>query len=119
MADPNLRARRGTSLTGREARGPRLRAFRHNWRQGGERMCDAHSGAALTQGNVEVLGNVRSEGFVCINDGRLRHIKQGCGKGCPCITCLAQPRRDGKPPAKTRKTCQCIDCQRYRQGMFQ
>lgn len=75
-------------------------------------MCDARSGAIVRKGAVEVFANVRSEGFIC--DGKLRHIKRGCAKGCPCITCLAQPRRDGRPATETRETCKCIQCQRYR-----
>lgn len=93
-----------------------LRAFRHNWRQGGERMFDARSGAVLSRGRVEVLGNVRSEGFICPRDGKLRHIKRGCGKGCPCITCQAESRRDGKPPTEARKDCKCVRCERHRRA---
>src|ERR1700693_4549592 len=106
MPDPNPTAQQGKSLTGREARRSMLPAIRHNWWQGGEHFCDARSGEVLSHTTVEVFANVRSEGSCC--GATLRHIKYGCGNGCPCITCATTKRRDGTPPTETRETCKCI-----------
>ena len=95
------------SLTGREARPSMLPVLRLQ----GTHHFDARSGVLISTGTVEIRADVRSEGFVC--DGKLRHLKRGCGKGCACITCLAEPRRDGPPLAKV-ETCPCVRCQRRR-----
>ena len=103
MADAlHKRSDSGKQQTGREARGstaPARDSFRLNRRD----YFDAGDGAPIKQGLVRILGDVRGEGFEC--GGRLRHIKQGCGKGCRCIECFVAPRRDGASPGFPLDIC--------------
>ena len=111
---PNAHRKRsdsGKQQTGREARRSTANA-RHSFRLNRHDYFDAGDGAPIKRGLVKILGDVRGEGFEC--GGRLRHIKQGCGKGCCCIECFAVPRRDGTPTGFTTETCACISCQRRR-----
>lgn len=82
-------------------------------RLSGKHHFDERTGTRVSKGTVEIRADIRGEGFEC--GGILRHLGRGCGKGCPCITCEAEPRRDGKPPAETPDTCRCIRCRRRRQ----
>ncbi|MBR0969618.1 hypothetical protein [Bradyrhizobium japonicum] len=101
--------------TGREAR-PSVLPLRPALRMVGRHYFDAKSGSLISDGVVEVLGNVSvGEGFVCPHSGVLRPVKLGCGRGCICIQCDAEPRRDGKPPKATVATCPCIKCQLRRE----
>jgi len=72
-------------------------------------------GELVVSGTVEIRRDLSrmSPYFLC--GSALRHIKRGCGPECDCIRCEAVPRRDGKPPAATPRTCRCIRCQRRRQ----
>lgn len=83
-------------------------------RMHGRQHFDARSGDVVNTGTVEIMGDVRSEAFVC--DGKLRHIKHGCGTGCTCIDCRATPRKY-EMAHETIETCKCIRCRR-RSGMM-
>lgn len=89
-------------------------ALPHVRRQGLKRHFDLKSGAPMNHGLVEVRDRVQHSHFVCPNDGHLRDARRGCGPGCACVTCEAAPRRDGKPPTATIKTCKCNRCRRRR-----
>jgi hypothetical protein len=106
---------RETQQTGRDARGASLFA-RPSIRLTGRHYFDTRNGSLITEGLVEVQLDVRgSTGFVCPRDGGLHHVKRGCGRGCVCLQCEAQPRRDGKPPKASIETCACIACQQRRE----
>jgi hypothetical protein len=101
--------------TGREAQSSEL-LLRPVLRMVGRHYFDAVNGNLVSEGVVEVLGNVGvGEGFVCPHSGALRSVKRGCGRGCLCIQCDAEPRRDGKPPKATVATCPCIKCRLRRE----
>jgi hypothetical protein len=101
--------------TGREAR-PSMLPLRPALRMVGRRYFDAASGNLISDGVVEVLGNVGvGEGFVCPHSGALRPVKRGCGRGCVCVQCEAEPRRDGKPPKESVATCPCVKCRLRRE----
>lgn len=81
----------------------------------GRQVFDAASGSLLSEGLAEIRLDVRNgEGFVCPHTGALRHTKRGCGHACACVTCNAEPRRDGIPAVATIDTCNCIKCRRRR-----
>ena len=104
-----------TKQTGREARRSRL-PLRPAIRLTGRLCFDADNGSPITNGMVEVFHDVRlGEGFVCPRDERLYPIKRGCGPGCVCLQCDAEPRRDGRPPKATVHTCPCIKCRLRRE----
>jgi hypothetical protein len=101
--------------TGREAR-PSVLPLRPALRMIGRHYFDAVSGGMISNGVVEVLGNVGvGEGFVCPHNGALRPVKRGCGRGCVCLQCDAEPRRDGKPPKASVATCGCAKCRLRRE----
>ncbi len=100
--------------TGGEAR-PLMLPLRPALRMVGRHYFDAASGNLISDGVVEVLGNVGvGEGFICPHSGALRPVKRGCGRGCVCVQCEAEPRRDGKPKASVA-TCPCIKCRLRRE----
>lgn len=104
-----------TKHTGREARGSRL-PLRAAIRMTGLYYFDANNGSLISDGVVEVFHDVRlGEGFVCPRDERLYPIKRGCGRGCVCLQCDAEPRRDGRPPKAIVQTCACIKCRLRRE----
>lgn len=106
---------RETRQTGREARRSVL-PIRPAIRMLGRRYFDAKTGSLVGDGVVEVRLDVRvGEGFVCPRDGILRPVKRGCGQGCLCLRCDAEPRRDGKPATATVATCGCILCRHRRE----
>lgn len=101
--------------TGREAR-PSVLPMRPALRMVGRHYFDAVSGNLISDGVVEVLANVGiGEGFVCPHSGALRPVKHGCGRGCVCVQCDAEPRRDGKPPKASVATCGCAKCRLRRE----
>ncbi|MGY3451934.1 hypothetical protein [Bradyrhizobium sp. USDA 4353] len=109
------RADSETKQTGREARRSLL-PFRPAIRMSGQRYFDADDGSVIRNDVVEVLHNVRlGVGFVCPRDERLHPIKRGCGRGCACLQCDAEPRRDRRPPKATVQTCPCIKCRLRRE----
>jgi hypothetical protein len=101
--------------TGREAR-PFMLPLRPALRMVGRHYFDAATGSLISDGVIEVLGNVGvGEGFVCPHSGALRPVKRGCGRGCVCVQCDAEPRRDGKPPKASVATCGCAKCRLRRE----
>ena len=114
-APQRKRPDRETKQTGREARRsvlpprPAIRIL-------GRHYFDAKTGSLVSDGVVEVRLDVRvGVCFVCPRDGILRPVKRGCGWGCLCLQCDAEPRRDGKPPKATVATCGCIMCRQRRE----
>jgi hypothetical protein len=104
-----------TKQTGREARLSPL-PLRPAIRMTGRRYFDSDNGKLISDGVVEVFHDVRlGEGFVCSRDERLYPIKRGCGRGCACLQCDAEPRRDGRPPKATVQTCACTKCRLRRE----
>ena len=99
-----------TEQTGREARRSLL-PLRPAIRMTGRYYFDADNGSRISDGVVEVFHDVPlGEGFICPRDERLYPIKRGCGRGCACLQCDAEPRRDGRPSKATVQTCACIKC---------
>lgn len=90
--------------------------FRSAIRMVGRHYFDASTGNLIGDGVVEVRCDIRvGEGFVCPRTGLLRPIKQGCGRGCACLQCDAEPRRDRKPPTASVATCSCAKCRLRRE----
>ncbi|MHC2467136.1 hypothetical protein ACVIHD_006148 [Bradyrhizobium embrapense] len=116
MSKPHFeRSESDSKPTGREAR-PSVLPLRPALRVVGRHYFDALSGNLINDGVVEVLGNVGvGEGFVCPHSGSLRSVKRGCGRGCVCLQCDAEPRRDGKPPKASVATCGCAKCRLRRE----
>jgi len=82
----------------------------------GRHYFDSSTGNLISDGVVEVRLDVRvGEGFVCPHSGALRPVKRGCGRGCVCVQCDAEPRRDGKPPKASVTTCPCAKCRLRRE----
>jgi hypothetical protein len=104
-----------TKQTGRVARRS-VPPFRSAIRMVGQHYFDASTGSLISDGVVEVRYDVRvGEGFACPHDGALGPIKHGCGRGCACLQCDAEPRRDGKPPKASVATCPCVKCRLRRE----
>jgi hypothetical protein len=101
--------------TVRDARGSVLFA-RPSIRFQGRQVFDAFCGSRVSAGLAEIRLDVpNGEGFVCPRTGALRPVRRGCGRGCACLQCDAEPRRDGRPPKATLATCGCFRCQQRRQ----
>jgi hypothetical protein len=115
MGKPRSKGAERATKTGRDVRGSVLFA-RPSIRFQGRQVFDASSGSLVSEGLAEIRLDVRNgEGFVCPHTGALRPVRHGCGRGCACLQCDAEPRRDGRPAKATVATCGCILCQRRRQ----
>ena len=83
---------------------------------------------------AEPVVEVGADAFRCPRSGNIHKRGRGCSPKCPCVTCLAKPRRDDGAHADERTTCPrckklmrtkvtvdtcpCWNCARRRQRLY-